>query len=87
MAYVYILQSLVNGRYYIGSTSNLERRLTEHNLGKSKYTSFTRPFVLKFSQKFSSPTEARKVELWLKRQKDAKLTRSIIKEGKIQKEF
>jgi hypothetical protein len=33
MYYVYILRSLVNDRYYIGSTKDLERRLKKHNVG------------------------------------------------------
>ncbi|KKQ78844.1 MAG: hypothetical protein UT01_C0058G0001, partial [Candidatus Daviesbacteria bacterium GW2011_GWA1_38_7] len=31
MGVVYILQSQVNQRYYIGSTCDLERRLIEHD--------------------------------------------------------
>ena len=34
MWYVYILKSK-NGRVYVGSTGNLERRLSEHKAGKS----------------------------------------------------
>jgi len=29
MAFVYILQSQTSGRYYVGSTSDLDRRLPE----------------------------------------------------------
>ncbi|MBI2096105.1 MAG: GIY-YIG nuclease family protein, partial [Candidatus Taylorbacteria bacterium] len=31
MFYVYVLRSLKNGRFYIGCTNNLERRIFEHN--------------------------------------------------------
>lgn len=31
MHYVYVLQSLKNGALYIGSTSNVVRRIREHN--------------------------------------------------------
>ena len=31
MYFTYILQSESSGRYYIGSTSDLERRLAQHN--------------------------------------------------------
>jgi len=37
-AYVYILQSLKNSRFYIGSTTDLNRRLQEHLSGRSTYT-------------------------------------------------
>jgi len=66
MFYVYILKSLKNGRFYIGSTNNLERRLNEHNSGKSKYTSLTRPFVLIFKEEYLSCSEAMRREKFLK---------------------
>ena len=85
--YVYIIQSLRNGRYYIGSTCDLDRRLEEHNRKKSKYTAESGPWKLIFSQEFEKLTSARKVEFWLKRQKDADFIRRIISEGKIVKKF
>ena len=81
--YVYVLQSLKNGRFYIGSTNNLERRLTEHNQGKSTYTSFTKPFKMIFSQKFDDLTTARKIEFKLKQFKSKKVIIDIIKSGGI----
>ena len=33
--FVYILRSVKNNRFYIGSTKNIERRLKEHELGFS----------------------------------------------------
>ncbi|MEO8514357.1 MAG: GIY-YIG nuclease family protein [Ignavibacteria bacterium] len=39
MFIVYIIQSIVDKSFYIGYTSNLEKRLEFHNIGKSKYTS------------------------------------------------
>ena len=86
-AYVYILKSLKNSRFYIGSTDNLNRRIDEHNSGKSTYTSFSKPFELVFSQEYDELTMARKIEYWLKRQKDKKLIERIITEKKIQKTF
>ena len=37
--YVYILQSQKNGTFYKGYTTDYLKRLHEHNLGLSKYTS------------------------------------------------
>ncbi len=37
--YVYILQSTIDGRFYIDQTDNVLRRLNDHNNGKSNYTS------------------------------------------------
>lgn len=85
MCFVYILKSLRNGRFYIGSTNNLERRLEEHKSGNSKYTGEILPIELVFKQKFESLKIARKVEYWLKMQKSASLIQKIVGEGIIRK--
>jgi putative endonuclease len=47
MYYVYSIQSEVNpNHYYIGITINVERRLTEHNAGKSTHTNKFKPWKL-----------------------------------------
>ena len=84
---VYILKSQKNGRFYVGSTSNLNRRLEEHNSGKSRYTSETKPWKVVFSQEFETLSKAKKVEYWLKRQKDADFIEKVIFEGKLTKKF
>lgn len=80
MAYVYILQSLINCRYYIGSTNNLSRRFNEHNSGLSKYTKLTKPFKLVFSKEFETIQLAKKVEFKLKRFKNRKIIDRIVKD-------
>ncbi|MDP2637619.1 MAG: GIY-YIG nuclease family protein [Candidatus Levybacteria bacterium] len=81
MAFVYFLKSLRNGRHYIGSTENLDRRLKEHNDGKSTYTKLTKPFAMVFSQKFSTLSKARRVELKLKNFKSKMIIEKIIKDN------
>lgn len=66
MFFVYVLRSLKNGRFYIGSTNNIERRLKEHNSGRSKYTSLTFPFELIHQEIFETLKDARKREIMLK---------------------
>lgn len=83
MGIVYILQSLTNNRFYLGSTDNLERRIKQHNEGKAKYTSLTKPFKLVFSQEYPTLVEARKIEYKLKRLKSRKILEQIIFDGKI----
>ena len=73
----------MNYKYYVGSTKNLTRRLEEHNSGRSKYTSFSKPFKLVFSQEFSTQREARSIEYRLKKFKSRKIVEKIIKEGYI----
>ncbi|MFZ5948154.1 GIY-YIG nuclease family protein [Stygiobacter electus] len=38
MYYVYVLYSLSLNKRYVGSTSDLTNRISEHNSGKSKFT-------------------------------------------------
>jgi predicted GIY-YIG superfamily endonuclease len=47
MYYVYILRSKINPKEtYIGSTSDLRSRLTQHNAGKSIHTNKFKPWNL-----------------------------------------
>lgn len=75
---VYILQSEVNHRYYIGSTADLPRRLVEHNSGASKYTRLTKPFQLVYFQEYPTLAEARRSEYRLKCLKSRKLIDRLI---------
>ena len=81
--FVYFLKSEVNGRYYIGSTNNVDRRLDQHNNGESKYTKLTKPFKLVFSQEYESLKKARQIEFKLKKLKRRDIIEKIIKEGHI----
>lgn len=78
---LYILKSLVNNKYYIGSTKDLDKRLQEHNNGKNKYTKFYMPYELIFKQSYNSIQEARKIEYKLKKLKSRKIIEKIIKDG------
>lgn len=73
---VYILKC-ANGTYYTGITSNLEKRLLEHNTGKDKdsYTYFRRPVTLKYYAEFTNPNQAidteKQIKKWSKVKKEA----------------
>lgn len=84
---IYILKSLVNNRFYIGSTSNISRRLTEHSQGKSKYTKTIKPFELVLRQEFPSLRQARRAEKWLKAQKSKKFIEKVIQDKGLRKIF
>jgi putative endonuclease len=66
MFIVYVLFSLKDKKRYIGFTSNLERRLTEHNSGKVKSTKNRKPFELVYSEEFTSKTDAMNREKFFK---------------------
>jgi putative endonuclease len=56
--FVYILTSLKDSKRYIGMTSDLSRRLNEHNSGKVKSTKNRRPLELIYTEEFISKQEA-----------------------------
>ena len=78
--YVYILQ-MKNGKYYIGSTTCLERRFREHQRGNVDSTRNNRPLVLIFSKLFDTIQEAHKNELQLKKWKSRKMINQFISAG------
>jgi putative endonuclease len=64
--FVYILKSTVTERYYIGQTSNLEKRIKRHNFGEMFSTKPYRPWEIIYFEKFSTRSEAMKRERYLK---------------------
>lgn len=54
----YILYSGKINRYYTGHTIDLERRLQEHNRGKTAFMESGRPWTLIYSKKFQTRKEA-----------------------------
>lgn len=67
MFYTYILKSLSNpDHFYIGSTSDLKRRLLEHNSGKSIHTNKFIPWKIKNYFAFEELEKAEKFEKFLK---------------------
>jgi len=66
MYYTYILKSLKDNTYYYGSTSDLNRRLKDHNAGRSRYTKSKRPWKLYYFEEFSTKSEALKKESFFK---------------------
>jgi putative endonuclease len=66
---VYILYSKSIDRYYVGYTNDIQRRLSEHNRVKGKYTDRGIPWVLVFSQEFLTKKEAMDREKLIKSKK------------------
>jgi putative endonuclease len=64
---VYFIKSTIKDNWiYVGSTSNLERRLEQHNKGEVKSTKGYRPFILIYTETFLSINEARRREKEIK---------------------
>ena len=64
--FVYILKSLEYDKTYIGITNNLERRLTEHNAGKSIYTTKFKPWKIVYKEEVPDRKTAREKEKYFK---------------------
>lgn len=79
---VYILESLKDGKHYVGQTSSLERRLEEHNQGRVRWTKSHCPWKLIHTEPYSSHTEAIKREHFLKSPKGWIEYKSIKNEGR-----
>jgi len=63
---VYVLESIKDKKRYIGFTTNLQKRIKEHNLGKSFSTSFRKPFKLIYAELCLNMEDAKRRESYLK---------------------
>lgn len=66
MYYVYILQSLKNLNYYTGLTKDIKRRLKEHNSKQTKSNKSYAPFIIVYTEKYKTLSEARVREKFFK---------------------
>ncbi|MBA7698632.1 hypothetical protein ES703_107311 [subsurface metagenome] len=83
MPYVYILESVRDNRYYIGSTKNLNDRLRHHKGGFTHSTKRFGDVKLVLKQKFPSLEKARYIEKKLKNLKRKDYLKKIIEDGYI----
>lgn len=66
MYWVYFLRSEKTRNVYVGCTSNLKKRLKEHQNGLVESTKNRRPLILIHSESYNSLSLARKREKYLK---------------------
>lgn len=66
MYYFYILQSLKNGKLYLGYTSNLKRRFKSHNNGENIATKPYTPYELIYYAAFKNQDDATSCEKYFK---------------------
>jgi len=64
--YVYVLKSERTGSSYVGHTSNIERRLIEHNNGESLSTRRRGPWKLVYQEEYKTRSEAATKEKYFK---------------------
>jgi putative endonuclease len=63
---VYILESLRVGRYYVGSSGNVEERLKKHNSDDAGWTRRYQPWKLIYTEEYETRGEAVRRERFLK---------------------
>ena len=78
MYIVYILYSSSLDKYYVGYTNDIERRLSEHNRKKGKYTDGGIPWHLVHQEEYGSKSEAMNREKTIKSKKSRQYILSIL---------
>jgi len=66
MFYVYVLQSEKDKKFYTGYTSDLRRRFSEHQSGKTFSTKGRRPFKIVYYEAGIDEEDAKRREKYLK---------------------
>ena len=83
--FVYLLLSIRDSRTYLGSTDSLERRVKEHNQGRSKSTKNRRPLKLIYFEEYDTLEKARAREKYLKTRSGRRELKKIFEKLKIKK--
>ena len=65
---VYVIQN-PEGKFYVGLSDDVGRRIGQHNVGDSEWTRGKGPWILIWQSEEMNLSDARKLELLLKRQK------------------
>lgn len=80
MFYTYVLQSDLNNEFYIGYTSNLKKRLIEHNQGLNFSTKKLRPWKLIYYEACVKSSDAKRREKYLKTTQGGRMLKIRIKD-------
>ena len=78
---VYVLYSLKDNQWYVGLTSNFERRMREHEAGESRSTACRRPFICIFCEFHLSKADAIRREMYLKTWAGRKALKLMLRES------
>ena len=80
--YVYAIVSEKDGVIYAGMASDCEKRLKEHNAGKSRYTSGHVPWRMFYREYIGESLEARKREKYFKTAAGKRKLKAILDKSK-----
>jgi putative endonuclease len=78
MFIVYILYSQSLDKYYVGHTNDIDRRISEHNRKKNKYTDLGIPWSLVYTETYNTRKEASNREKYIKSRKSRSFILEII---------
>jgi putative endonuclease len=78
MYYVYVIRSISFGNLYKGFCSDLNRRLAEHNSGKTKSNKHFIPWEIAYYESFTSIEEAISREKFFKTSAGRKYLKKIL---------
>ncbi|UCB57596.1 MAG: GIY-YIG nuclease family protein [Candidatus Omnitrophota bacterium] len=78
MHYVYILINKLNTKTYTGSTSNISKRLADHNNGKVKSSRTHKPYEILHIETFNTLKEAKQRECFYKTTTGRRKIRDLI---------
>jgi len=81
--YTYILRSPKDGRLYVGSTADLNRRLRRHNGGLVPATRHRRPLELVWQETHASRSGAARRETFLKSLKGSREKARLISQARL----
>jgi putative endonuclease len=81
MYYAYVLLSLKDGKFYIGFTGDLRRRLKEHNSGKNISTKSRLPVKLLYYEAHLSKQDAERREQYFKTTKGKSTLRQMLRQS------
>jgi len=78
--YVYIIQSVKNNDIYVGYTTNLIRRLKEHNQGLNFSTKSAKPWKCIYYEACLNVNDAKRREKYLKTSQGQRLIKRRLKD-------
>ncbi|MFH1749505.1 MAG: GIY-YIG nuclease family protein [bacterium] len=81
LSYIYILLSLKDKKFYIGTTNNIKRRLLEHKRGKNISTSKRLPLRLIYFEAHLSKEDAKRRERYFKTTKGKTTLKTVLQES------
>jgi putative endonuclease len=79
--FVYILKSIEYDKTYVGRTNNPERRLAEHNAGKSLYTRKFKPWKVAYKEEVLDRKSAKEKEKYFKTSAGRKKIKIILQKN------